>query len=115
MTSPRRLLLAGLAAASLLGLPGLPGGPPRARADAGLAARYRCTHGDRTLALSAWFFDATPAAVVLVEGPRAQRLPQVVAASGARYSDGLTTFWVKGQEASWLQGPLLTWQCRSAG
>lgn len=33
------------------------------------------------------------------EGPR--KLPQVVAASGAKYSDGSITFWTKGGTATW--------------
>ena len=31
---------------------------------------------------------------------RELRLPQVVSGSGARYSDGETTFWIKGDEAT---------------
>jgi putative lipoprotein len=43
------------------------------------------------------------------EGPR--KLPQVVAASGAKYSDGSHTFWTRGGSATWEhQG--ITVECR---
>ena len=41
--------------------------------------------------------DARTATVTLPDGTL--ELPQVEAASGARYSDGTTTFWTKGDEA----------------
>jgi membrane-bound inhibitor of C-type lysozyme len=42
--------------------------------------------------------------VVLLEGEGATRLPQTVSASGARYSDGEQSFWVKGDRATWQMG-----------
>ena len=44
------------------------------------------------------------------EGPR--RLPQVVSASGAKYSDGSLTFWTKGGEASLERAGSPPVQCR---
>lgn len=93
----KRIPWLGLVALATAGLMGLPGLPQRALADTGLEARYRCRHEEQTVPLRAWFFNTTPTAVVLVEGSRALRLPQVVAASGARYSDGSSAFWVKGR------------------
>jgi putative lipoprotein len=34
-----------------------------------------------------------------VRGNRAVVLPQGISASGARFTDGTTTFWIKGREA----------------
>lgn len=56
-------------------------------------ARFDCD----TLALTATFHDDR----VVIELPeRALTLPHVVSGSGARYSDGPTTFWNKGREAT---------------
>jgi putative lipoprotein len=58
-----------------------------------IVARFDCD----TLALTAIFHEDR----VVIELPeRALTLPQVVAASGARYSDGAVTFWNKGREAT---------------
>ena len=46
------------------------------------------------------------------EGPR--KLPQVVSASGAKYSDGSLTFWTKGSEASFERAGAPPVQCREA-
>ena len=56
-------------------------------------ARFDCD----TLALTATFHDDR----VVIELPeRALTLPQVVSGSGARYSNGVVTFWNKGREAT---------------
>ena len=44
-------------------------------------------------------FDNPDEVVVILPGQEAQTLPIIEAASGARYSDGTTTFWNKGNEA----------------
>lgn len=41
-----------------------------------------------------------PEAAVLTLPDRELRLPQAISASGARYSDGVTTFWIKGDQAT---------------
>jgi uncharacterized membrane protein len=46
------------------------------------------------------------------EGPR--KLPQVVSASGAKYSDGSLTFWTRGSEASFERAGSPPVQCREA-
>ena len=48
----------------------------------------------------------------LPEGPR--RLPQVVSASGAKYSDGSLTFWTKGDTATLERQGSAPVQCREA-
>src|SRR5512139_519345 len=48
----------------------------------------------------------------LPEGPR--RLPQVVSASGAKYSDGSVTFWTKGDTATLERQGSAPVQCREA-
>jgi putative lipoprotein len=60
---------------------------------AATVARFDCD----TLALTATFHDDR----VVIELPqRALTLPHVAAASGSRYSNGQTTFWSKGREAT---------------
>ncbi len=55
---------------------------------------YTCSE---TLRFTARF---EPERAVLSFPDRELRLPQVVSGSGARYSDGKTTFWIKGDSAS---------------
>ncbi|MFM7454770.1 MAG: MliC family protein [Cyanobium sp.] len=78
--------------------------PAAAWAEAGLRADYLCQGRFDASAVTAFFFNGTPSAVVLLEGEGATRLPRAVSASGARYSDGEQSFWVKGDRASWQQG-----------
>lgn len=78
--------------------------PRLARAEPGLRADYLCKGRFDASAVTAFFFNDSPRAVVLLEGEGATRLPQAVSASGARYSDGAQSFWVKGERASWQQG-----------
>ncbi len=80
---------------------GLPAG---AWAEAGIRADYLCKGRFDASEITAFFFNDTPSAVVLLEGEGATRLPQTVSASGARYSDGDQSFWVKGDRASWQRG-----------
>jgi membrane-bound inhibitor of C-type lysozyme len=89
---------AGLVAGLLAGLPAV------AWAEAGIRADYLCKGRFDASALTVFFFNGTPSAVVLLEGEGATRLPQTISASGVRYSDGDQSFWVKGDRASWQQG-----------
>jgi Uncharacterized protein conserved in bacteria, putative lipoprotein len=52
------------------------------------------------------FYTEEPTRVVIVAGRRTIDLPQTTSASGARYSDGVTTFWNKGDQAlfHWANG-----------
>lgn len=52
------------------------------------------------------FHTREPTRVVIVAGRRTIDLPQTISASGARYSDGVTTFWNKGDQAlfEWANG-----------
>jgi membrane-bound inhibitor of C-type lysozyme len=59
------------------------------------AVVFECPDGE-TIEAS---FDTPEEAVVTLPGQEAQTLPITEAASGARYSDGKTTFWNKGNEA----------------
>ena len=59
-------------------------------------ARFTCDK----LTVSVSFESSEPSRAVLSMPGRTMTLPQVVAASGARYSDGTTTFWNKGREAT---------------
>jgi membrane-bound inhibitor of C-type lysozyme len=78
--------------------------PADSWAEAGIRADYLCKGRFDASELTAFFFKGTPSAVVLLEGEGATRLPQTISASGARYSDGDQSFWVKGDRASWQQG-----------
>lgn len=62
---------------------------------------YTCPSGER---FSVEFRTSPAEAVVHVPGKPAITLPQVESASGARYSDGFTTFWNKGFEAMIASG-----------
>jgi membrane-bound inhibitor of C-type lysozyme len=93
------LVPSGLVAAALV--VGLPAG---AWAEAAIRADYLCKGRFDASVVTAFFFNDTPRAVVLLEGEGATRLPQTISASGARYSDGTQSFWVKGDRASWQRG-----------
>ncbi|MFO0104070.1 MAG: MliC family protein, partial [Cyanobium sp.] len=67
--------------------------PAAAWAEAGLRADYLCKGRFDASAVTAFVFNGTPSAVVLLEGEGATRLPHAVSASGARYSDGAQSFW----------------------
>lgn len=100
---PLALLLAGLAL-----------GAAPARAEEGIRARYLCRGRFDAVELIALFFNRAPAAVVLLEGETAQRLPQLVAASGVRYGEGEETFWIKGDGATWQRGAAPAYSCGPA-
>lgn len=53
-----------------------------------------------------------PDMAILKFPDRELRLPQVVSGSGARYSDGKTTFWIKGDEATLETDGKTTLNCR---
>ncbi len=78
--------------------------PAAAWAEAGIRADYLCKGRFDASAITAFFFNGTPSAVVLLEGEGATRLLQTVSASGARYSDGEQSFWLKGDRATWQMG-----------
>jgi membrane-bound inhibitor of C-type lysozyme len=50
------------------------------------------------------FFNRPPAELVLLVGETATRLPQLQAASGARYGAADQQFWIKGDRAVWTLG-----------
>jgi putative lipoprotein len=60
-----------------------------------IVARFDCD----TLALTATFH-SNDVVIEMPERTVAMTLPQVVSASGARYSDGASTFWNNGREAT---------------
>lgn len=92
-----------------LGLGAAPG-----RAEEGIRARYLCRGRFDAVELTAFFFNRIPAAVVLMEGETAERLPQLAAASGARYGNDEETFWIKGDEATWQRGAGPAYSCGPA-
>lgn len=78
---------------------------PVAPAQTPIVARFDCD----TLALTATFHEDR--VVIDIPEHRPLTLPQVVSASGARYSDGTETFWNKGREAT-FERPGHTEMCR---
>jgi putative lipoprotein len=54
----------------------------------------------------------TPPAISLRAGPETRTLPQVRAASGARYEDAMMQFWNKGDGATFQRKPSNTTDCR---
>lgn len=100
-------VLAGLAAVAGVLLPA--GGP--ARADEGIRAEYLCKGRFDATAVTAFFFNEAPSAVVLLVGESARRLPQAMSASGARYASGEESFWIKGDTATWQLGKAPAYSC----
>ena len=99
-------LFAGMALAAAL----LPGLAP-ARADEGIRADYLCKGRFDATRVTAFFFNEAPSAVVLLVGESARRLPQAMAASGARYASGEESFWIKGDTATWQLGKAPAYTC----
>ena len=92
--------------------------PHDAWADTAIRARYLCQGRPDATSVTALFFNQTPSAVVLLAGREgAIRLAQQPAGSGARYSDGNDTFWIKGDQAIWTRGraPAITCQASPGG
>lgn len=94
-----------LAAALLVAL------PVASRGEEGLRADYLCKGHFDASEVTAFFFNGTPDVVVLLVGEGATLLPRAMSGSGARYSDGGQTFWVKGERATWQQGQAPTRNC----
>jgi membrane-bound inhibitor of C-type lysozyme len=63
---------------------------------------YRCENGERVLA----DFRGEEARIILERGDRLT-LRLAASASGARYTDGTTTFWTKGREAFLERGSVM--------
>lgn len=64
---------------------------------------YSCDDGRLVAAV---FVDGRDSAVLLsVDGAPSVRLPLEESGSGARYSDGATTFWTQGEGEAMLGGP----------
>ena len=70
-------------------------------ADVAIRAEYRCLGRFDAVDLTAFFFNRSPAELVLLVGETATRLPRLRSADGARYGAAEQTFWVKGEEATW--------------
>ncbi len=70
-----------------------------------IRAVYRSPEGET---LEVLFNTRLRTATVELSGERTLRLPQVISASGARYSDGENTFWEhQGEGSFWVGGELL--------
>jgi len=78
------------------------------------AVVYDCTGGATAERIEARYETASDTVTVLFDG-RTYRLPQTPSGSGARYSNGSSTWWVKGDEALWqMDENLLLRDCRPA-
>lgn len=85
-----------------------------AEADTALRVAYRCEGRFDAVDLTALFFNQAPPEVVLLVGESATRLPQQIAASGARYAAGDQAFWIKGDQAVWTLGKAAPMRCGPA-
>jgi putative lipoprotein len=110
----RRLVLAACSALALTGCGRTPARPAAeerpspavaAPAEAPIPARFEC---DDALVVTTFHDDR----VVLELAGRTLTLPQAISGSGARYSDGVSTFWNKGNEAT-LELDGRTQSCRA--
>lgn len=91
------LLAAGLAASGAVA--GAAASEPEA--EVAIRAEYRCLGRFDAVDLTAFFFNRSPAELVMLVGETAIRLPRLRSADGARYGAAEQTFWVKGEEATW--------------
>lgn len=103
-----------VAAAALAGALALLPAAQAAEAELAIRVAYRCLGGFHAVEVTALFFNRPPAALVLLVGETATRLPQAPAASGARYADGNQSFWIKGDRASWSIGGAAPMGCGPA-
>ena len=76
--------------------------PDRDRPIEAAPTLYSCADG--TLAAAVFIDGRDPAVLLSIDGAPSLRLPQEEAASGARYSDGSTTFWTRGEGEAMLGG-----------
>ena len=74
-----------------------------------VVASYNCADGT---AMSVAFLSRPPSVVVHFADNSVLNLPQVIAADGARYSDGRHTFWSKGVDALYFKAPGAQTSCR---
>lgn len=88
--------------------------PLGVRAEPAIRASYRCQGRFDAVDLTAFFFNQTPAEVVLLVGETATRLPQQRAASGSRYATADQAFWIKGDQAVWTLGQGVPMRCGPA-
>lgn len=97
--------------------PGAPAAPvaPALAAELAKRADYRCRGRFDAVDVTAFFFSRSPAEVVLLEGETATRLPQQLAADGARYAAADQSFWIKGDQARWQRGQLPPLPCGPRG
>lgn len=94
----RRLILGSVLAAGL-------GACAASEEELNREVAFRCQGGEQFVAV----FEPDLDSVVISMQRERIRLPQLQAASGARYGDGGTTFWSKGDEAL-LERPGATWR-----
>ena len=81
---------------AILGVVGALAACGRHTAPRGEAVSYRCADG---IDVTASFTKTRPLEADLKHGADSWTLPLTPSGSGARYSDGKTTFWTKGNEA----------------
>jgi hypothetical protein len=87
--------------------------PAQASAEQAIRARYRCRGRFDAVDVTALFFNRVPAELVLLVGETATRLPQLRAASGARYGGADQEFWIKGDRAVWSLGRAPAMACEA--
>ena len=105
-TAPRTLIASLLAASATLMTTGT------GQAEEAIRVRYLCKGQFDATEVTALFFKGRPSEVVLLSGSEgASRLLQGASGSGARYSQGDTVFWIKGDQATWQQGRARALHC----
>lgn len=87
MAPAHRTTLAALLASALAGCVAEPRSP----------AQLLTCAGGRTLAVT---FDAVADAALIAEGSERRPLLRLISGSGARYGDGRTELWIKGNQAT---------------
>lgn len=86
--------------------------PVAVQAELGIRAEYRCLGRFDAVDVTAFFFNQSPAELVLLEGQSAIRLPQLPSADGGRYGAADQEFWTKGDRARWSPAKGVVMQCQ---
>ena len=86
--------------------------PVAVQAEPGIRAEYRCLGRFDAVDVTAFFFNQSPAELVLLEGQSAMRLPQRPSADGGRYGAADQEFWIKGDRARWSRAKGVVMQCQ---
>jgi hypothetical protein len=88
--------------------------PMAVQAEPAIRADYRCLGRFDAVDVTAFFFNRSPAELVLFEGRSSTRLPLLPSADGGRYGEAEQEFWIRGDRASWRRAKGVVMTCQAA-